>query len=258
MSCFHALTSSQKFIILEPNERGGDQATNPLVVYNEMNLLEISKQRNDPISKVQSQRTRMNLEIANYKSAVSVAKGLTEIELCEKVCPSVPTSFRGTLQVFGSRAISNVRSIPGKSSCTCPGLAEQLLFLQTSSFLHVFRFCSYRFSLVSAHLHHCSHSGPRPRVSPVVAATGPPSQPAPGAKSAKASNDSHIELFWHINIINIYIYCEITRQPAVNLLQLLLYAPFVCWQTIGSRPCWTEMLHICTLAQLMLWEGVGS
>lgn len=137
----------------------------------------------------------MNLEIANYKSAVSVAKGLTEIELCEKVCPSVPTSFRGTLQVFGSRAISNVRSIPGKSSCTCPGLAEQLLFLQTSSFLHVFRFCSYRFSLVSAHLHHCSHSGPRPRVSPVVAATGPPSQPAPGAKSAKASNDSHIELF---------------------------------------------------------------
>ena len=224
-------------------------------------FLEISKQRNDPISKVQSQRTRMNLEIANYKSAVSVAKGLTEIELCEKVCPSVPTSFRGTLQVFGSRPISNVRSIPGKSSCTCPGLAEQLLFLQTSSFLHVFRFCSYRFSLVSAHLHHCSHSGPRPRVSPVVAATGPPSQPAPGAKSAKASNDSHIELFWHINIyiyIYIYIYCEITRQPAVNLLQLLLYAPFVCWHTIGSRPCWTEMLHICTLAQLMLWEGVGS
>ena len=62
----------------------------------------------------------------------------------------------------------------------------------------------------------------------------------------------------YMHIIYIYRMCEITRQPVVNLLQLLLYAPFVCWHTIGSRPCWTEMLHICTLAQLMLWEGVGS
>ena len=43
---------------------------------------------------------------------------------------------------------------------------------------------------------------------------------------------SDIPLFYiyiytiHIYIYYIYIYCEITRQPVVNLLQLLLYAPF--------------------------------
>ena len=32
-----------------------------------------------------------------------------------------------------------------------------------------------------------------------------------------------------------------------------------CWHTkVGSRPCWSKMLHIRTLAQLMLWEGVDS
>ena len=110
---FPALTSSQKFIILEPNSSSCDQSLGCLLERNYFRT---------------SCRTRMSVETKVHSTALQ--KGLTEIEFC----PTVLTSFRGTLQVFCSRAISSVRSIPGQSFCTCQSLAEQLKVLENCKF----------------------------------------------------------------------------------------------------------------------------
>ena len=54
-----------------------------------------------------------------------------------------------------------------------------------------------------------------------------------------------IYIYVYSMYIYMYILCEITRQPVVSLLQLLLYAPFVCWHT----KAWLKALLIQDVAR---------